>query len=53
MINPYLRSQYIKPQGFFYAYNEVLGINKYKNIIIDLYFIDIPELAKSLPLNVA
>jgi hypothetical protein len=33
--------------------NETLGVNQYKNIIIDLYFLDIPiHVYKLIPLNV-
>lgn len=36
-----------------FPYNEILEVNQYKNIIIDLYFLDIPEIAyKNIPLDV-
>lgn len=51
-LNPYLISKFNNSNNLF-IYNEILGSNQYKNIIIDLYFLDIPKHVYSLiPLNV-
>lgn len=51
--NPYLINEYKpKKNEIFYAHNDFLEINQYKNMIIDLFFSEIPELAKTIPLNV-
>lgn len=35
------------------AYNEILDINQYKNIIIDLFFLDLPDFTNNpIPLNI-
>jgi len=51
-LNPYLLSKFNSSNKLF-AYNEILGVNQYKNIIIDLYFLDIPtRVYKLIPLSV-
>ena len=54
-LNPYLINKInkINKINTLFPYNEILEINFYKNIIIDLFFLDTPNLAyKSLPLDV-
>lgn len=51
-LNPYLIGKFNTTNKLF-PYNEVLEVNQYKNIIIDLFFLDIPNTAyKSIPLNI-
>lgn len=51
-LNPYLMNRFNDKNKLF-PYNEILEVNQYKNIIIDLYFLDIPEIAyKNIPLDV-
>jgi len=54
ILNPYLIDKFDNTRDLiFLKYNEILEVNQYKNVIIDLFFLDIPELAyKSIPLNV-
>ena len=52
LLNPYLIDKFNTTNKLL-AYNEILEINQYKNIIIDLFFLDIPNTAyKSIPLNI-
>lgn len=53
-LNPYLDKIYKSSNKFpFYVYNGKLEVNQYKNVIIDLFFSTIPELAFStIPLNI-
>jgi len=51
-LNPYLIDKNNKECKLF-PYNEILETNQYKNIIIDLYFLDIPNhVYKLIPLSV-
>ena len=51
-LNPYLVNKYNTTNKLF-PFNEVLEVNFYKNIIIDLYFLDTPFLVYNLlPLDV-
>ena len=51
-LNPYLMNRF-NDKNNLYPYNEILEVNQYKNVIIDLYFLDIPEIAyKSIPPHV-
>ena len=51
-LNPYLVNKFNTNNKLF-PYNEILEVNQYKNIIIDLYFLDTPFLVyNSLPLDV-
>jgi hypothetical protein len=54
MLNPYLIPNYKTKNKFpLLAYNDYLKVNQYKNIIIDLYFLDIPTIIhSSTPLDV-
>ena len=50
-LNPYLINRFNTNNLF--PYNEILEVNQYKNIIIDLFFLDIPNTAyKSIPLDI-
>jgi len=53
-LNPYLDKNYKPINKFsFYVYNDKLEVNHYKNVIIDLFFSNIPELAYStIPQNI-
>lgn len=52
LLNPYLIDKYNSTNKLF-TYNEILEINHYRNIIVDLFFLDIPNTAyKSIPLNI-
>lgn len=48
ILNPHLIKQNkIKNDLPLLVFNEVLEVNQYKNMIIDLYFLDIPQLISS------
>lgn len=52
MLNPSVKANSNKKEGAFYVHNDILQVNQYKNIIIDLYFLDVPEQVNSIPLNI-
>jgi len=52
LLNPYLIDKFSSKNKIF-AYNDILDINFYKNVIIDLFFLDIPESAyRDIPLDI-
>ncbi len=51
-LNPYLINKFNK-NNYLFPYNEALEVNIYKNIIVDLYFLDIPiHVYNLIPLSV-